>query len=148
MKLVYRHPKKEELFVNGNQLINYLPDRHQAIKGIFSKDQESKLPVRLLSGEAILGKEFNIFRQEAKESTGYELLFTPRQKDENLEKIEVKIDPATYLIQKLRLFQINKNSTSFSFSKVQVNQGIKDPLFTFTPPEGTEVIQAFTPSNK
>lgn len=148
MKLVYRHPKKEELFINGNQLITYLPDQHQAIKGIFSKDQESKLPVRLLSGEAILGKEFKITRQEAKHSTGYELLLIPRQKDENLEKIEVKIDPSTYLIQKLRLVQTNQNSSSFSFSKAQVNPGLKDPLFTFTPPEGTEIIQAFPPLNK
>ncbi|MHB8481988.1 MAG: LolA family protein [Nitrospiria bacterium] len=148
MKLAYLRPKKEELFINGKEMTTYLPDQHQAIKGIFSKEQESKLPVRLLSGEAVLDKEFKISRQEGKNSTAYHLLLIPRQKNENLEKIEVEIDPSTYLIKKLSLYQINQNSSSFSFTNVRLNQGLKDGFFIFTPPEGTEMIEALPPLNK
>jgi outer membrane lipoprotein carrier protein len=146
MKLAYRQPKKEEILINGKQMITYLPDQHQAIQGIFSKEEESRLPLRLLSGEAILKNEFEIQSSPGQRKKPFHLLLTPRQKEGNLEKIELEVDPSTYLIKSLLLYQPNQNYSSFRFSNIRINPGIKESLFHFIPPEGTEVLNPFIPT--
>jgi outer membrane lipoprotein-sorting protein len=89
MKLVYLQPKKEDLYIVGKQITTYLPDQHQAVSGIFSKEQESQLPLRLLSGESILSREFVIKPAPGKNASPYRLLLIPRQQDENLEKVMI-----------------------------------------------------------
>jgi outer membrane lipoprotein carrier protein len=146
MKLAYLQPKKEEILINGKQMTTYLPDQHQAIQGLFSKEQESKLPLRLLSGEAILKNDFEIQSGPDQKKEPFHLLLKPRQKGGDLEKIELEIDPSTYLIKSLRLYQPNQNYSSFRFSNIRINPGIKDSLFRFIPPEGTEVLNPFIPA--
>ena len=143
MRLSYLKPKKEEILINGTTMITYLPDEHQAIQGLFSKTQESKLPLRLLSGEAILKNEFDIRLDSDQSPNLYRLLLKPFQIDPNLEKILIEIDPVTFLIKNLWIYQSNDNYSSFRFSHVQINTGIKETLFQFTPPEGTDVIKPF-----
>ncbi|MBI3605427.1 MAG: outer membrane lipoprotein carrier protein LolA [Nitrospirae bacterium] len=145
MKLVYLQPKKEDLYIVGNQIITYLPDQHQAVSGIFSKEQESQLPLRLLSGESILNREFIIKPASGKNASPYRLLLIPRQKDEDLEKVEIEIDPSTYLIRELRLYQRNQNASSFKFSNILINSGLTDQSFSFIAPEGTDIIRPFLP---
>jgi outer membrane lipoprotein-sorting protein len=146
MKLVYLQPKKEDLYIVGNQITTYLPDQHQAVSGIFSKEQESQLPLRLLSGESILNREFIIKPASGKNASPYRLLLIPRQKDENLEKVEIEIDPSTYLIRELRLYQRNQNTSSFKFSNILINSGLTDQSFSFIAPEGTDIIRPFLPA--
>jgi outer membrane lipoprotein carrier protein len=140
MKLAYDQPKKETILINGTEILTYLPERHQAIKGVFSKEQESRLPIRLLSGETLLKKEFQIQWAPGHSPKRILLRLTPLLKESPLEQIELEFDPATFLIKNLKLNQANQNSSFFSFSKVRINRGIKDNFFNFSPPEGTEIL--------
>ncbi|MBI1823139.1 MAG: outer membrane lipoprotein carrier protein LolA [Nitrospirae bacterium] len=142
MKLAYNHPRKEMILINGREIMTFLPDEHQAVKGIFSKEQESRLPMRLLSGEAILKDEFQIHWDPRHSNTRILLLLIPLQKDSPLEKVELEIDPVTFLIKQMKLFQENQNTSLFIFSNVRINRGIKESFFLFTPPEGTEILNS------
>jgi outer membrane lipoprotein carrier protein len=141
MKLAYDQPKKEIILINGTEILTYLPEQHQVIKGVFSKEQESRLPVRLLSGETLLKKEFQIQWAPDRSQKQILLQLTPLLKESPLEQIELEFDPVTFLIRNLKLDQANQNSSFFRFSKVRVNRGIKDNFFNFSPPEGTEILE-------
>ncbi|HXN06365.1 MAG TPA: outer membrane lipoprotein carrier protein LolA [Nitrospiria bacterium] len=148
MKLAYLKPKPQEIYINGAEMITYFPEEKQAIQGVFSAGEESKLPLRLLSGEAIFDREFEIRMDPARGGPSYRLVMTPRRKEEELERIEAEVDGVTFLISALRLIQANGNVSTFRFTNVHVNSGLKDSLFTFIVPEGTDLIKPLPSGGK
>ena len=56
----------------------------------------------------------------------------------------VEVDAATHYLKRVELHDVNGNGSTFVFSGVKPNTGLKDDLFVFTVPKGVEVIPAPT----
>jgi len=71
----------------------------------------------------------------------YLLELTPGDKcDTDFKRVNIWVDGKRWLIVKIEYADLNGNITSYTFSDIRVNPKLKGSLFTFSPPEGVEVI--------
>jgi outer membrane lipoprotein-sorting protein len=56
------------------------------------------------------------------------------------------VDRESFLIQRLTVFDLYGNTTTVELSKQKVNSDLKDELFKFSPPPGTDVVAPLKPS--
>ena len=136
----YTQPTKQQVFVNENKVWVYVPEHQQAVLSPLAQENDSQLPIHLLSWAAELEKEFEVHPEK---DTGplAALTLTPKEPKGGPKKILIEIDPRTALIQKITLFDENGNKTAFTFSQIKTNQKLDDKRFVFTPPKGTEIVQ-------
>jgi outer membrane lipoprotein-sorting protein len=50
------------------------------------------------------------------------------------------VDPREFLVRKAVLYDQFENTVTMLFTRVAVNPGLADRLFTFTPPKGVAVV--------
>jgi outer membrane lipoprotein-sorting protein len=54
----------------------------------------------------------------------------------------MEVDPGTYFITRLTLFETNGNQSQFQFARIQNDTGLKDRFFIFTPPKDVVVVES------
>src|SRR5438034_1275109 len=59
-------------------------------------------------------------------------------------RIVVEVDPGSHFLRRVELHDVNGNVSTFTFSAILANTGLKDKLFEFTVPQDAEVINAPT----
>jgi chaperone LolA len=141
----YLQPSKQQIFVDGDKVLFYVPEHQQVIKTRLSVELDSQVPVRLLAGSGNLDKDFNIrWRDETKQrgSDGaYLLTLSPKTPATDFTEIQVEVDPKDFLIQKITLQEPGGNSSTFEFSGIKSNHGLKDRIFSFDIPKGVVVVE-------
>jgi len=145
----YREPDVQEIYVNGNELMMYVPQHKQVLVGKLTQMAASQAPLQLLQGAAKLEEHF-----EAQATPGGERgeggipLVTLIPKEAGPEsvrtvlRIVVEAQPKTYFIKTVSIHEVSGNIASFQFSNLQPNTGLKGALFEFAVPAGVEVIKA------
>jgi outer membrane lipoprotein carrier protein len=142
----YLEPIKEQVFVNENKVWVYIPEHKQVVLSRLAQENDSQLPIHLLSWVAQLDKEFNIHpEKEAAPETDGETVSTltliPKEGRGGPQKITLEVDSKTNLIHKITLHEANGNTAAFTFSQIKTNQGLEDRWFVFTPPKDVEVVE-------
>lgn len=146
----YHVPKRQQIFVEGDRVLLYVPEHQQVIKSNLSPEMDARVPVRLLAGSADLKKEFEIrwapgaAQQEdiqPEERPLYALALTPRTQTQGLERVQIKLDAQDFLIHEIVLEEPGGNVSTFTFSGIRVNRGLKDALFDFEVPKGVVVVE-------
>jgi outer membrane lipoprotein carrier protein len=145
----YREPDAQEIYVNGNDLMMYVPQHKQVLVGKLTQMAASQAPLQLLQGAAKLEEHF-----EAQATLGSERgeggipLVTLIPKDAGQEsvrtvvRIVVEAQPKTYFIKTVSIHEVSGNIATFQFSNLQANTGLKGSLFEFAVPAGVEVVKA------
>jgi outer membrane lipoprotein carrier protein len=64
----------------------------------------------------------------------------PRHEHDDVRKAFIDVEPSGR-IRSILLEDVQGNRTRFRFDSVRENTGLKDEIFRFTPPPGTEVIR-------
>ncbi|HXC62253.1 MAG TPA: outer membrane lipoprotein chaperone LolA [Nitrospiria bacterium] len=136
----YTEPIKQQVFVNENKVWVYVPEHQQAILSPLAQENDSQLPIHLLSWAAQLELEFDVHTDKETETLAT-LTLIPKEARSGPRKITLEIDPKTALIQKITLYQTDGNTATFTFTQIKINPTLEDPLFVFTPPKGVEVVQ-------
>lgn len=139
----YSTPEKKRLIADGSYIWIYHPDDKQAIKSPFSQMMTSRTPIALMAGTANLTEEFTIGLKEKYEQTGQVVLYLlPKIKDPQVAEILLTLDPKTLSISSTRVTDAYGNKTIINFSQGKFNSGVDKSIFSFSPPEGTEIISA------
>jgi outer membrane lipoprotein carrier protein len=73
---------------------------------------------------------------------------TPDQEDAPVEKIVVWVDPASWLISRMKIFQAGRPPISLVVESWKVNTGLSDELFDFRPPAGVDIFQPLRPEGE
>lgn len=138
----YRSPVKQQIFISPAKVIVYDPGQNQAVVQGLSDHPDAEPAMGLLSSVEKWRTLFGI-RLLPRESgnvpqVGLELI--PRTRKQ-IEKIRVQVDPETGVISQLTLFQEGDSRITFEFSKITINQGLKNSFFNFTIPPGTEILE-------
>lgn len=145
----YREPDVQEIYVNGDDLMMYVPQHKQVLVGKLTQMAASQAPLQLLQGAAKLEQHF-----EAQATPGGERgeggipLVTLIPKDAGPEsvrtvaRIVVEAQPKTYFIKTVSIHEISGNIATFQFTNLQPNTGLKAALFEFAVPAGVEVVKA------
>ncbi len=139
MRWDYFEPTKQQIFVNGDQILHYTPEHQQVLKGKMSK--QSGLPLDLFMSMEKIRELFDI------SPTGkHELLLIPKEPESPTTKIGITVVPSPtakgLLIQKVVLYEKNGNQSTFLFGHLKMNGTLSEDLFLLKVPDGVEVIEA------
>ena len=141
----YFEPSKQQIFVEEDQVLFYVPEHQQVIKTRLSIELDSQVPIRLLAGTGHLDRDFHIqWRDETKPrgtDGAYRLALAPKTPATDFTEIQIEVGSQDFLIQKIILQESGGNSSTFEFSGIKSNHGLKDRLFNFDLPKGVVVVE-------
>ncbi|MEK6576496.1 MAG: outer membrane lipoprotein carrier protein LolA [Nitrospirota bacterium] len=139
----YSEPSKHQIYVNNEKVVYYIPEHKQAMTGLLSEDSGTETPTHLLSGLAKIDQDFDVSFEEdgeEKKDMGPRLRLIPKDKRTEISKIVIELEPKRSYIIRLTIFEKTGNSSTFNFTKIEANTGLKDDLFVFTPPKDVEMV--------
>lgn len=142
----YLQPSEENIYVDGDAVMMYVPEHQQVVKGTLTQIAASKGPLALLLGVGKLAEHFLV--SEATDVSGEQsdlptLILVPKSDGDTaptIKKIVLQLFPDSYLIQNMTLFDTSGNITRVRFDHIQVNQGIDADLLKFTVPPDVVVV--------
>ena len=142
----YLQPSEENIYVDGDAVMMYVPEHQQVVKGTLTQIAASKGPLALLLGVGKLAEHFSV--SEAAVVSGEQadlptLILVPKSNGDTaptIKKIVLQLFPDSYLIQNMTLFDTSGNISRVRFDHIQVNQGIDADLLKFTVPPDVVVV--------
>jgi outer membrane lipoprotein carrier protein len=141
----YSEPNRHQIMVNEETIWIYTPELNQVIVSPFAEISDSQLPLHLLSGVGRLDQDFTVqWADPAKpRPQGVPALtLIPKDPQTGLTRLRMEVDPESYFITRLTLFEANGNESRFQFAQIRNNTGLKDRFFIFTPPKGVVVVES------
>lgn len=145
----YLDPNVEEIYVNRNDVMMYVPEHKQVLVGKLTQMAASQAPLQLLQGAAKLEEQFEVEATGSGErgEGGLPLLTllpkgTGDESVRTVVRIVLEVQPKTYFIKRVSIHEISGNVSTFQFTNLKPNSGLKNALFEFTVPAGVEVVKA------
>ena len=142
----YLQPSEEQIYVDGDQVMMYVPEHQQVVKGTLTQMAASKGPLALLQGVGELSQQFTILESSigSKEGELPSLTLVPKpagNEAPTIKKIVLKLFPDSYLIQTITLFEVSGNISRVLFDHIQVNKGLSSRLLKFEVPPDVVVVE-------
>ena len=139
----YTEPTRQEIVSDGKKLWVYTPQLNQVNVG----DAPDALAGPAGSFLAGLGKIYEHFTvrflnpAQPTDADGNVVLdLTPKQPLPTLSRLILALDPRTWDVRKATIHDQFENTVSMRFTKLAVNSGLSDQLFTFVPPAGVATV--------
>ena len=141
----YLEPSKEHIYVDGDEVMMYVPEHQQVVKGTLTQIAASKGPLALLLGVGKLSKQFTVLEspEASSDSTIPDVTLIPKPDGDTaptIKKILLQLFPDSYLIQTITIFEASGNISRVHFDHIQVNQGLSPNLLKFTLPPDVVVV--------
>jgi len=142
----YLEPSKEHIYVDGDEVMMYVPEHQQVVKGTLTQISASKGPLALLLGVGKLSKQFTVLESPEASSDSKkipDLTLIPKPDGgtvPTIKKILLQLFPDSYLIQTITIFETSGNISRVYFDHIQVNQGLSANLLKFTLPPDVVVV--------
>ena len=131
-------PAPELLLVTAREIWNVFPDEELAYKYPLSMVQDSRSIVKVITGQARLDTDFDV-EEEGSENGMLKLRIYPHEPVQALVEATLWVDPASYMITKVRIIDFYGNANEIAFFNVKTDVNPSASQFTFTPPKGFEV---------
>jgi len=144
MRVDYQKPEEKHFISNGKTLFTYVPANRQVTQDVVKDSMVEQFPIMFLLGRSGLRKEFKEVRflNVKPMFEGDQVLrLTPNRKSQDIERIEIEVNPRTNLIDRMTILNTDKSSTDFAFLDIEINRNIPASTFEFTPPQGIRVVQ-------
>ena len=143
MRWEYRAPSPQQIVSDGQSLWVYTPDLNQVNVGEAPRALAGPAG-SFLAGLGKVSEEFTArFLNPANRTDGagnFVLDLVPRRATPVLTRLILSVDPREFLARKAVLYDQFDNTVTMLFTRVTVNPGLADRLFTFTPPKGVAVV--------
>ncbi len=139
----YREPTRQEIVSDGTTLWVYTPSLNQVNVGQ-APEALAGPAGSFLAGLGRLREHFQVrFLNPARpaDPEGHVILdLTPRQPLPTLARLILSLDPRSWEVRKAVVYDQFQNTVEMTFSRVQVNAGLSDRLFTFVVPPGVATV--------
>ncbi len=143
MRWEYRTPSPQQIVSDGQSLWVYTPDLNQVNVGEAPRALGGPAG-SFLAGLGKVGEEFTARYLNPAAPTDAEgnpvLDLTPKHPTPVLTRLILSVGPKDFLVRKAVLYDQFENAVTMLFTRVTVNSGLGDRLFTFTPPKGVAVV--------
>jgi len=142
----YLEPSKEHIYVDGDEVMMYVPEHQQVVKGTLTQIAASKGPLALLLGVGKLSKQFTVLESPEVSSDSQQipdLTLIPKPDGDTvptIKKILLQLFTDSYLIKAITIFETSGNVSRVHFDHIQVNQGLSPNLLKFTLPPDVVVV--------
>jgi outer membrane lipoprotein carrier protein len=139
----YREPTPQEIVSDGKTLWVYTPTLNQVNVGP-APEALAGPAGSFLAGLGRVREHFEVrFLNPAQPRDGdgnYVLDLTPKQALPTLTRLILSVEPRQWELRKAVIHDQFENTVTMRFSKVAVNSGLADRLFTFVPPKGAATV--------
>jgi outer membrane lipoprotein carrier protein len=139
----YSEPTKQEIVSDGKTLWVYTPSLNQVNTGP-APEALSGPAGSFLAGLGKVREHFTVrFLNPAqpRDADGNVALdLTPKQPLPTLSRLLLSVDPKQWEVRKATVYDQFENTVAMRFTKVAMNSGLPDKLFTFVPPPNTAVV--------
>ena len=139
----YAEPTKQEIVSDGKTIWIHTPQLNQVNTGP-APEALSGPAGSFLSGLGKVRQHFNVrFLNPAqpKDADGNVVLdLTPKQPLPTLARLVLSLDAKSYDVRKAVVYDQFENTVTMTFTKLEINSGLPDKLFVFTPPKGTATV--------
>ncbi len=143
MRWSYLEPEPREVYLSGEQILIYMPDRKQVIEQKFTDAMPGMAPARLFMGVDELSRSFVITLAEPgqQREDAYCLRLIPKKKETlAIDEILLWLGKKDLLPLRTESRDVLGNLTMLVFRDSEVNVPLKEALFRFEIPSGTEVL--------
>lgn len=139
----YTEPTRQEVVSDGKTLWVYTPDLNQVNTGA-APEALSGPAGSFLAGLGRLREHFQVRFLNPAQATDAEgnwvLDLTPKQPLPTMARLILSVDPKRWEVRKAVVYDQFENTVTMQFTKMAVNTGIADTLFTFVPPKGVATV--------
>ena len=143
MRWQYAKPERQVIIANGETLWIYLPQDRQVIRDRVNQSLGTRTPALFLAGQARLADVFSVLKtstQVPSEGDVLRLELLPKAGAIPHGQVELGIDPSSYLVKRVRLVDLQGNTTTMWFTDIDTEAAVDASLFQFQVPPGVEVI--------
>ncbi len=130
----------ETIVSDGKTIYDYDPALNQVVETPLAQAFRNQPTAAFLLGVGNVKRDFKAKTIRATNSSGLiHVVLTPKQGGQ---PIEAGIEPKTYNIAALSIGDAMGNRTNLSFSNIELNEPIRAAQFTFTPPDGADIVSS------
>ncbi len=141
MRWEYEAPEKQIIITDSNTLWMYRPDDNQVMTGNAPTYFGDGKGASFLSDIKVIRKNF-VVTLEKKNNLGYHILkLVPKEKKYDIAAIYLSISKTTSDVAQIVTYNSYGDETLIEMSEFQFNQNLDDAMFSFTIPEGTDILQ-------
>jgi outer membrane lipoprotein carrier protein len=140
MRWDYHEPEAKVALLEGDRTEVYLPADRQLVRGRLGPDRG--LLGGILAGDRKVTELFEAAAVATGTGGSVQLRLTPRAASEDLEAVVLTLRPPTLAIEAADVFDAAGSHLEYRFTGLRRNRGIRVEAFRFTPPRGTEIIDA------
>jgi outer membrane lipoprotein carrier protein len=139
----YASPEKKLFISDGKNIFFYVYGEPQATKSSIKESADPQIPFLFLLGRGNLRKDFSrieLLSDERAIDAGNQVLrLVPRRAPEDFKKLLVEVNPSTFQVRRMVLFERNGARMEFMLSDIQENYVAPDNQFHFVPPAGVTI---------
>jgi len=142
MSWKYDEPNGNRVVSDGRELKVYDAQNQQMFEQPVDKSQYPAA-LSFLMGQGELTSSFDLRLLDAKQmkfEDGYVLEGTPKDPTPAYQKVLLYVDAQTSQVRRVLILDAQGNRNRFDFNNPIVNTPVSPNVFTFTPPQGTQII--------
>ena len=142
MRWDYVEPEKKVFVADGRRLYMHVPADKQVIVSAIPPEDQASTPILFLAGKGNLVRDFSVAAASVPDAPANTLALrlTPRRRERDYDWITLVVDRDSLAIRMLVAGDSQGGTSSFVFTDLRENVGLRDGQFTFTIPRGTDVI--------
>ena len=138
MRWEFDAPQVETIVSDGTTIYDYDAGLNQVVETSVKQAFKSQTAAAFFLGVGNIERDFDASAVANPPSDGLDhVTLTPKGGGD---RIEVGIDPKTFDIVTLALADQLGNKTTLKFGGIERNSSLKSSLFTFTPPQGADIV--------
>lgn len=144
MRWDYETPDTQVFVCDGKRLSMYFAKENQMLSSSAQQYLESDVMYSFFAGTADVARDFVISAplesEQDIDDVTYQIRLVPKVSHPQIDEIEVWVNRSSYLLHRIKVVDKFGSITDLTFSNIIINQSVPSTIFTFVPPEGTEII--------
>ena len=141
MRWEYEKPDKQIIITNGDKLWIYKPEDNQVLLGKAPAFFGDGKGAGFLADIKILRRKFSISRGDPKDDRYFNLKLVPLEKTIELAEIILAVSKKTFKVDKIVTYNLYGDENRIDLINSRFDVLPDTSLFTFTIPEGVDVLQ-------
>lgn len=140
MRWEYEKPERQMIITNGQRLWVYRPEDNQVMLGKSPAFFSDGKGAGFLADIKVLRRKFNITQAISDDNLLYALKLQPIESSADLSEIYLYISKKTFEVKTVVTYNVYGDETRIDLINSLFDRIPDDALFTFTIPEGTDVL--------
>jgi len=137
----YKSPEEQVIICDGKTIRMYFARSHQLVESDAGRYLANDITTAFFMGRGRIADDFDIRVNPLEDSRfPYRIRLVPKKSHPQVKQVDLWLDEG-YRIRRLDLLDHFGSVTEIELSDLKSNIEVADEAFSFTPPEGTEIVR-------